>query len=445
MLDVSGYDQTDGNPWMLMTAPGFANRVLQTVAPPSEAQEIDIILMMCLPEDNSPVKYADQFSIDSVTAKAIKQRDACSWQDVPDDPDDAWLRFTETFASVHRGVGSLWHRLRVYDANKNSERCAYYLADSETLQTDQTQLRIYPEVNGQMNFNMGIPLASESYKPHGDTLIAGRSFIKATGKSWIWLDGQPGSGTQSDITVSWVGAGPVAQIASACDFIISRWNGGAPTTVGCPNPIPFLVNDGTPSKPSNAVTIPDFYTVDYVQYGVAPNFPPGSDGVQIMCQSFCSVLKQIQVEGAYQNITTLGPGFNLAGSARFTNIAPPLEIEGMAAVANTREPMTWWSMYVSSGGAGANSIFGVVANYKDSYGGPLRLGGYMLDVPHTMTDYVSKSYCDVDYKINVIKDIYFDIEDTSIVNVFAAKSQNTGAWRESSFIHGNQRRARGPL
>lgn len=33
----------------------------------------------------------------------------------------------------------------------------------------------------------------------------------------------------------------------------------------------------------------------------------------------------------------------------------------------------------------------------------------------------------MNYQLNVIKDIYFDLEDTSIVNVFSAKVQNTGA------------------
>lgn len=87
--------------------------------------------------------------------------------------------------------------------------------------------------------------------------------------------------------------------------------------------------------------------------------------------------------------------------------------------------MTWWKMY-TSGAGGANSVLQLVANYKDSYGGPLRLGGYAWNAPHTNTDYTSQTYCDLDYRLNIIKDIFFDIEDTRIVDVFSARTLNTG-------------------
>lgn len=386
------------------------------------------------------MQYADQFSIDKTAVKAILQRDQCSWQDVPENPDNAQLRPTETFAAWHRGVGSLWRRLQIYDPNKNSEENSMYLADSETLQTDQNLVRIFPEAgNNQMNFNMAVPVSTTTYRPHGDTLIAGRSNDKPggwSGASWIYLDGMENADTPSNFTADFVPtAGVAAQLVTGCTFEFWRWNNGAPVLAA---EINFVAQDPNPSQSSGDITVCDYYTVIYVQEippavappNVAPsnNFASGTSGVRIKMSSFCSVLKTVQVEGAYQNITQLGPGFTEAGSCRFTDIAPPLQIEGMAAVANVREPWTYMTWFQGAGGGGANSVFSPIANYKDSYAGPLRLGGYGIDIPHTADDFKVQQYCDVDYRLNIIKDIFFDMNDNSIVSVFGAKSQNTGAW-----------------
>lgn len=414
---------------------------LQALEPPlpgtdeGTLDEIRILNMICLPEEALPVQYGDQWSVDKTAVNKIIQRDSMSYQDQPENPENSTLKPTETFAAAFRGRGSMWARLRVHDPNKNNSQACYQLVDSETLQTDLTQSTIFPETSGQMNFNMAaVRKDVSSYAPHGDVMVCGRNFKTIPiGASWVWLDGYPNftgiTGSHFNIAFK-----SQAQIRAQCTFSFMRWNGGAPTDkVLVPAPITFDVNDpGWDGIDSTSVLIPDFYTIFYEQVGAdsndntnGSNFTQSDPGVIITTNSFGSVLKQVKVDFAYQNVNQLGPGFMLAGSERFTDISPPFNMDGMSAVANTRTPGQWWQWY-SSGASGQNNIFGPICNYKDAYGGPMRTGGYAIDVAHTAPDYAVEAFSDFDYTLGVLRDIFFDLEDTSLVNVFSAQVQNTG-------------------
>lgn len=349
--------------------------------------EIKIIMMLCLPEIAQTVQYAGQFSIDKTAVNKIIQREEMSYQDQPEEGQSNLVP-TETFAAGFRGRGSMWARLRVHDPNKPSATSKLVLADSETLTTDIANIGIFPEPSGQMNFNCAVPEVNVVYKPQGDFMVAGRNFkVSPVGKSWIYIDGTPDVDPISKFTFAFK---TQAQLVNGCRFRFTRWNGGAPTETGCPTPVFFRQNDvAFAGKSSTAITICDFYTVDYAEL-VTPADPAidadyksvadplngiflaPKPGVHATFESSSSQLRQVKVEQAFENINQLGPGFMLAGSERYTDISPPLNMDGMATMANTRTPMQWWQWYSAAGGK--NSIFNAIANYKDAYAGPMRLG-----------------------------------------------------------------------
>jgi hypothetical protein len=424
-LEVSGYDQVQkgGDPMKTMRAPGFLGRIKAAGPPPyhtfeAEAQEMAILGMLSMPEEFDPVPYSDQFSTERIYTKSITQREQAGWQDQPDDPAMNNALPTEFVCVSFRGVGSLWRRFLKLDPNRDNEENTMVLKDTETRSTDE--IRPDDNFSGQMNFNIAEPGPGITYKPHGTTLVCGRTLppnsTKFANASWVWIDAvpDPAVGLESRLTATWPGA-----IAADCLFQIYRWNGGKFTVVGA---IGMAAGDTTDYFP---LTVSDYYTIFYLALEPIATDNFASVGVTITTTSYCSQLCHIQVKEAYKNISQLGPGCTRAGSLRMTEMAAPLNIQGECAVACTREVGTWYSMF-STGAGGSGSIFKQVVNYREAYLGPLRLGGYSYHLPKEMSDFESHPFCDIDYETGTIKDVWFDIGDQSTVNIFAARTMNTG-------------------
>lgn len=375
-------------------------------------QEMDILGMITMPEDWDPIRYSDQFSTEKTYLKAITQREQCSWTQQPAGALQMNnLLPTETFVASFRGVGSLWRRFLLHDTNPERQEYTGMLKDSEFRSNNY----VYPEPNGQINFNIVEP--TTTYQPHGTTLVAGRTLKqKYANASWFWLDGvpDPETGEESDITVTH----PIAAVAD-CSYSVIRWAGGKFLEAGT---IDIDIGETTGSLEIN---VSDYYTILYTQVGLDNNFPAA--GVTITTTSFCSVLRHIQVQEAYKNMTQIGPQCVRAASLRVTEMAAPLNIQGEAAVANTRENGTWWEMY-AAGSGGSNSVFRKVVNYRDAYLGPLRLGGYAYHLPHTMEEFNMEPCNVVNYDTNTIIDVWFNLEDESVVNVYSMRTINQGTW-----------------
>lgn len=247
------------------------------------------------------------------------------------------------------------------------------------------------------------------------------------------LDGVPAisaGGLASTIAVTFQSSG---QIVNRCIFWIYAFQGGK--CVGGPGSTsPSIEFTAALSPPTNFATITnsDYYAIFYQEFPATAasygNFAPGSPGVTITFTSGCSVLRHIQVQDAYANISQLGPGCVRAASLRLTDMAAPLNIQGETAVANVRELRTWWDMY-NAGQGGSGSPFKQVVNYRDAYLGPLRLGGYSFHLPSTMEQFASKPFSTFEPSNNSVIDVWWDIGDQSVVNVYSARSINTGAWR----------------
>ena len=67
-----------------------------------------------------------------------------------------------------------------------------------------------------------------------------------------------------------------------------------------------------------------------------------------------------------------------------------------------------------------------VFRYRDRYLGKLYNGGYAWHMPFRKDQFELEECCVLDYERNIIKDVWWDMEDMSDVNVFVARSQNNG-------------------
>lgn len=425
-VTVSGYDQSaDPEAGMLVKSPGFLSAIKERGPPPFHTwqgaeQEMAILAMLSMPEDHDPVPYSDQFATDRIFTKKIVQRQQLSWTAQPAANMNN-LKPGEIFVASFSGCGSMWRRFVYLDPNPNSLLNQMSLRDSEN--RNDTEIFVENDDTGQLNFNIAVP--TDSYKPHGDQLVCGRTFkSKYANASWFWLDGVPAptSGKASRVTFTFPGSFPI----SACTFQIVGWRGGQFLAV---DEVVFTQGDSTRARSSNNIPLSDYYSIFYIPTlgGSDPdiNFNAGN-GVQVQLSSYCAQLCHVQVRSAWKNITQLGPGCIRAASLRMTEMAAPLNIQGECAVADTRENGTWWEMFaVGQGGAG--SVFKVVTNYRDAYLGPLRLGGYGYALPKDMDEFKPKEYCVVDYDTGSIIDVFFDLEDSRNVTVFVANTINTGA------------------
>jgi hypothetical protein len=382
-----------------------------------EEQEMAILASLTMPEDHDPVPYSDQFSTDRIFTKYIAQRQQLMWQDQPSNLNMTNLKPSETFVASFRGVGSLWRRFVYHDPNPQGLVNSMSLRDSET--RDNEELYLDDDDSGQLNFNIAIPLGD--YKPHGDQLVCGRTLKKYANCSWVSIDGVPDPevGKESKVTFTWPGSFTI----QACSFEIRAWRGNRFTLV---DTVTFTEAQVSRSESSGNLSVTDYYSFFYVPGAdaTADNF--ATAGIQVSFATHCSVLAHVQVDFAYVNMPQLGPGCVRAASLRLTDMAPPLSQQGQCAVAATRENATWWEMY-SVGAGGEGSVFKSVTAYRDSYVGPLRFGGYSFHLPKDMDDYRRQPYCIVNYKTGAVIDVWFDLEDQSTVNVYAANTQNTGA------------------
>ncbi len=80
----------------------------------------------------------------------------------------------------------------------------------------------------------------------------------------------------------------------------------------------------------------------------------------------------------------------------------------------------------NTGQGSANSVFKQVVNYRNSYLGPLLLGGYAYHLPRNFSEYAYVPCTNFDLKTGALVDVWFDMMDNSIVNVYSARSINTG-------------------
>lgn len=374
-----------------------------------------------MPEDHDPVPYSDQFATDRIFTKKIKQRQQLGWTNQPPANMNN-LKPGEIFVASFSGCGAMWRRFVYVDPNPQQLRNQMALRDSEN--RNVTELFLENDDTGQLNFNIAVP--TDSYMPHGDQLVCGRTFsTKYANASWVWLDGVPSptSGKESRFTFTFPGSWTIA----ACVFKVVGWRGGKYNES---YEVVFDAADATRSKSTVNIPRSDYYSVFYVpSLGTDPpapdnNFDSGR-GVQVSIASYCSVLCHVQVRSAWKNMTQLGPGCIRAASLRMTEMAAPLNIQGECAVADTRENGTWWEMY-TTGNGGQNSVFKVVNNYRDAYVGPLRLGGYAFALPKSMDEFKPREYCVVDYDTGAIVDVFFDLEDPRNVQVFSANTINNG-------------------
>lgn len=380
------------------------------------------------------------------------------------------LKPSEQFVASFRGVGAVWRRVVYNDANKDNLPCTYRLADSES--RENLQIYIESDGSGQLNFNIGV--AVSDYKPHTEQIVCGRTLkTKYANASWIWIDGVPNptnDGLATKVNVVWPDS---LATVHACTFEFLGWRGGKYTRDDN-NPKTVTFAQGGAHDGEATITVSDYYTVFYktvevvASGAVVPDNNFAASGVQISYTSRCSVLVHVPVQAAYANAVQYGPGCVRAASVRMTDMAAPLNIEGECSVSATRENGTWWEMF-AVGAGGQGSVFKTNTAYRESYLGPLRLGGYAFHLPKDMDDYRRQPYLVVNYNTGAIIDVLyvdacelvccrlgesvrlgkqrvceaehaiglaltrtlrptsFDLEDNSTVNVFTANTLNTGS------------------
>lgn len=79
-----------------------------------------------------------------------------------------------------------------------------------------------------------------------------------------------------------------------------------------------------------------------------------------------------------------------------------------------------------AGGSASGSAFTRVNNYRDPYVGQIRQGLYAWHTLFKQSTIELKPTMEIDYITGTLRDIWWDIEDDSDVNVFAARTINSG-------------------
>lgn len=474
-MDLSAASPDPEKQYLALKQPNFPELATSQGPPPfhsraGEEQEMAIIADLAMPEDNDPVPYTDQFGTDRKYVNSISQRADYNWQRQPTSPNMNNLPPTDAFICSFAGVGALWRRFCYHDPNPLNEASTYQLRDSEYYSTSM----IYLDADnvGQINFNIGV--ATSNYQPHGQQIVCGRTLKqKYANASWIWADAVPDP--EVDMESAFTIAFPGSAAIDACHFSFVRWAGGK--YIEDSNFLVFAQADATRSR-SFTITVSDYYTIFYFTSSTATtanNFTVGN-GITISVTSYCSQFCHVQVDEVWKNLSQIGPGCVRAASLRVTDIAAPLNIQGSCAVASTRENNTWWdwcgflsdymhcciglqkrcqfclifenhlllprwvSIYhththfsrfcrYNLGQGGAGSPFKSVQNYREAYAGPLRLGGYSFHLPKDMEDFAVSKFLVIDYNSGNLNpvDVWFDLEDTHMVNVYSMSTLNTGS------------------
>ncbi len=255
------------------------------------------------------------------------------------------------------------------------------------------------------------------------TMVAGRSRETMCDARWVLCNAtaDPDTGYESEWTVT---PNPLAPVANDCIIQLLRWNEEEPVEVDT-----LVFTAGATAAQSITLTgalgIPDYYTWRYQCDDADDGNFTGVAGFKFDYVSFCAGLTQYPVEESVENFQQLGPITVVAASARFTEMAAPLNIEGEAAACMTRDAGTWMQIY-KTGGSASGSAFTKVNNSRDPYVGPIKDGLYAWHTLFKQTTIELKPSLEIDYVGGTLRDIWWDIEDDSDVNVFAARTINSG-------------------
>lgn len=412
--------------------------------------EMHILGLVLMPEEFGATLYADQFSTEDLSKRSITQRQPISWvNQITTVTGLQYLLPTETFVVSRRGVGSVWCRGWFYSTNGNASGSPspmyYTLADTNGPRSDYF---LQPQANTAFfDYNIGDCTSAAGTpgiggqppgSPYAESLYTTTMVCGVThhlpgfeNARWFLLaaTNNPQVGYESKITVTWN-----FTIVANCIVFVYRCNGLSPVFVASRAFTAGTVAASYDFVLEGPLACLDFYCLKYYEVpnanGVSANFPvtvpPSPNGFAFQPKSSCGTLGQMQVQSAFKNIMQLGPMTTIAASLRFTDMAAPLNIQGEMAIATLRESMAWWLYFNAAQGGGGGSPFKLVSTYKDAYCEPLRLGGYAWHGPFRATQFELDPCCTLDIQNNIIKDIWWDLEDDSVQNVFAANSTNSG-------------------
>lgn len=429
MTGSSAYNRMAADPMGMAANVAEASTAPQPISVSSvegEEAEMAIVGMILMPEEFSTVLYADPFSTEKMCKKGILQRQQASWTNQP--PASArWLKPEEFFIASFRGIGSIWRRMLVYDPNSLRADRRFRLKHTTTRAvTSGDFLKLQDGGGPFFDFNIadctdGAGGSAYSTQCNTTTMVCGRSKDTMNDARWFLTNAtqDPDAGFETTLTIT-----PQSAIVNNCIISAIGWRGGEPVEV---DTVVFAV--GATAAQTIQLTgdngQPDYMTFRYFCDDANDGNFAGLKGFRFDYVDFCAGLCQVPVDTAYANITQLGKMTTIAASVRLTEIAAPLNVEGNSTVACTRDPATWYRQYLV-GGSGTGSVFTVVNNYRDAYQGPLLEGGYGYHMPFRKTQFEMDDCMEIDYQNNIIKDLWWSIEDDSDVNVFSARTINNG-------------------
>jgi hypothetical protein len=394
-----------------------------------------------MPEEFETLLYADSYTSEKMCMRGILQSVQATWM-VAAAASLRWLKPDEFFATSHRGNGALWRRAHIYKTNPNGEVLQFRLKHSSTRSVTSGSTDYLKPAEGLSTFDFNLadcdPSAGGSALAkdwNSSTMVCGKSSSTWGNTRWFLLNAVPAPADASKRSKIVITYNPSLALPGSCTVSIYAWRGGTPELqdtleiAAAAAPVPAV----TYTLIASAKGRPDFFTVSYAytpdtvagEPEEDTNFDASGAGFSIDCFSYCAGLTQTPVDSAYPNILQLGLQTTIAASMRLTNMAPPLQIQGESVVCQTRGRDTWMNWYIS-GGAGAGSPLDLAASYRDRYLGKMLNGGYAWHMPFRKDQFELEECCVLDYDRAIIKDVWWDIEDPSDVNVFSARSQNNG-------------------
>lgn len=394
-----------------------------------------------MPEEFETLLYADSFVSEKMCRRGILQSVQATWM-VAAAASLRWLKPDEWFGTSHRGNGALWRRAHIYKTNPNGDVLQFRLKHSSnrslTSPAATDYLKLQSTGNG-FDFNLGDcdPNAGGSALAkdwNSSTMVCGKSLTNNNTR-WFLLNAVPApvdASKRSKITITY---NPSLALPGTCTVTLVGWRGGLCedlqelTIAAAAAPVPPV----TFTLIGTTLGRPDFFTITYAytpntvagEPDEDTNFEAPGAGFAIDAFSYCAGLTQTPTDSAYPNIMQLGLQTTIAASMRLTNMAPPLQIQGESVVCQTRGRETWMNWYLTGGG-GAGSPLDIAASYRDRFLGKLMNGGYAWHMPFKKDQFELEACCDLDYDRAIIRDVWWDIEDPSDVNVFSARSQNNG-------------------
>lgn len=397
--------------------------------------EMRILGMILMPEEFDAMLYSDSFSTEKMCKRSLKQRDACTWVLQPPDALKQ-LPPTEQFIASNRGNGCGFARYFYVDPNSGQQPITYTLANTKNRGNSNYVLQLQPTTNF-LDFNIAdcsataltaggmVPGSQKAQSLYTAQMVCGRSTSKMPNARWVLISAvtAPPVGQLSTITVT-----PSSALAQNCEFWLFRWNGNQPTFVQAAS---MAAGSATAAvfQLTGDIGYTDFYTLQYEGDPLAENFVPSTNrGFTVQVNSFCAQLVQRPVKSFFENILQFGDMTAVAASLRMTDMAAPLNLQGEIVISTLRTNGYWYRVFSAclGGGAGAGSPFSTNASYRDSYLGKLMYGGYAWHLPFKNHQFELESCCVLDYSTASILDVFWDLEDESIWNVFTARTTNNG-------------------